>query len=139
MPSKADETYQESIQALADWITFLEGKQRQYARQLERASAAQQGRGDEALTEVGEDAEAAIHEVPLAEEDPEMAAWDEVEKEDFSLIEEDAPAMDTWGFEEEEEEAEDSKETKSSRQRRTCGQEAEKVEEGGADGMDPWL
>ena len=39
--SKADETFQESVQALAVWITFLEGKKRTYEQQLERASAQQ--------------------------------------------------------------------------------------------------
>ncbi|RLD06655.1 MAG: hypothetical protein DRI56_07820, partial [Chloroflexota bacterium] len=36
--TKADETFQESVQALAAWITFLEGKKLTYRQQLERAT-----------------------------------------------------------------------------------------------------
>ncbi|MEA3341763.1 MAG: hypothetical protein U9R15_17500, partial [Chloroflexota bacterium] len=39
--TKADETFQESVQALANWLTFLEGKLNYYTRQLERARAHQ--------------------------------------------------------------------------------------------------
>lgn len=39
--TKADETFQESVQALANWLTFLEEKKREYQHQLERAIKAQ--------------------------------------------------------------------------------------------------
>ncbi|MBT3391386.1 MAG: hypothetical protein HN413_13370 [Chloroflexi bacterium] len=37
MSTKADETFQESLQGLANWIQFLELKQTTYRQQLERA------------------------------------------------------------------------------------------------------
>ena len=45
--TKADETFQEGVQALANWIQFLEGKQRTYKQQLERARAAGNGQAAE--------------------------------------------------------------------------------------------
>jgi len=41
--NKADETFQESVQALANWLIFLEEKRNAYNRQLERAINAQAG------------------------------------------------------------------------------------------------
>jgi len=38
--TRTDQAFQESVQAMADWITFLEQKKLAYERQLERARAA---------------------------------------------------------------------------------------------------
>ena len=76
MSTKADETFQESVQALADWITFLEGKRGVYRRQLERASAAQVPGDDNTELDAGVDAAAVIETA-----DPEMASWDEGDQE----------------------------------------------------------
>jgi hypothetical protein len=76
MSTKADETFQESVQALADWITFLEGKKGTYQRQLERASAAQAPEDDNTELDAGVDAVAVIETA-----DPEMASWDEGDQE----------------------------------------------------------
>jgi hypothetical protein len=76
MSTKADETFQESVQALADWITFLEGKKGVYQRQLERASAAQAPEDDNTELDAGVDAVAVIETA-----DPEMASWDEGDQE----------------------------------------------------------
>ncbi len=76
MSTKADETFQESVQALANWITFLEGKRGVYRRQLERASAAQAPEGERVEQEDVVETLAAIEDV-----DPEMAAWDQDDAE----------------------------------------------------------
>jgi hypothetical protein len=76
MSTKADETFQESVQALADWITFLEGKKGVYQRQLERASAAQAPEDDSTELDASVDAVAVIETA-----DPEMASWDEGDQE----------------------------------------------------------
>jgi hypothetical protein len=76
MSTKADETFQESVQALADWITFLEGKKGVYQRQLERASAAQAPEDDNTELDPSVDAVAVIETA-----DPEMASWDEGDQE----------------------------------------------------------
>jgi hypothetical protein len=74
MSTKADETFQESVQALADWITFLESKKGTYQRQLERASAAQAPEDDNTELDAG-----AVAVIETA--DPEMASWDEGDQE----------------------------------------------------------
>ena len=98
MANKADETFQESVQALANWIAFLERKLTYYTRQLERASAQQPSQ------------DASVEEVPAApveEGSPEGDAgtWVHVEtgaadREDTSTKDD---ALGGWDFEEDDE------------------------------------
>jgi hypothetical protein len=106
MSTKADETFQESVQALADWITFLEGKKGVYQRQLERASAAQAPEDDNTELDAGVDAVAVIETA-----DPEMASWDQGDQEldswdqvesddaeEAAVQPDDDGEMAAWGF-----------------------------------------
>ena len=102
MANKADETFQESVQALANWIAFLERKLTYYTRQLERASAQQPSQ------------DASVEEVPAApveegvKEAPDVGnagTWVQVEtgaadREDTSTKDD---ALGGWDFEEDDE------------------------------------
>ena len=82
--TKADETFQESVQALANWLVFLEEKKAAYARQLERAISVQS---------------TSVETIPpIAPEHPNNG-HDPAEKQPVGKVEASAPAdtlLDAW-------------------------------------------
>jgi hypothetical protein len=119
--SIADQTFQESVQALANWRQFLALKKAEYTRQLERArSASQTGAPESEQTEVAQaipdttDPTGILSSIPLdAIVDkshmeipaPDLGAWAVVSLDETPpeiALEPDLAALESWALEEDE-------------------------------------
>jgi hypothetical protein len=158
--TKADETFQESVQALANWVAYLEQKKTYYTRQLERAS--QQGaqkppEETEIRGPAAPDLDADVPEPAAELPQPELeGTWVRVESGDWAGSEdaeleawegEEGPLdpLDDWGLDEEDSNGQDQVDDLSELEEmeemdawdQTEGQGRE--EESARDSLAPWL